>query len=97
MRQIIEDIVRSLVDQPDEVQIKEVIGEHARGNDLVINPGKGKKLTNVRAAGSDDAVTLSPPRRLSLEDWLAYLNDDELLEVTPKAIRMRKIPVAPKR
>ena len=69
----------------------QVIGEHAKGNDLVVNPGKGKKLTNVRAAGSDDNVQLSPPRNMSLEDWLAYLNDDELLEVTPASIRMRKV------
>ena len=68
----------------------QVIGEHAKTNDLVVNPGKGKKLTNVRAAGSDDNVQLSPPRNMSLEDWLAYLNDDELLEVTPASIRMRK-------
>jgi GTP-binding protein len=68
-----------------------VIGEHSRTNDLVINPGKGKKLTNMRASGSDDNLQLPPPRNMSLEDWLAYLNDDELLEVTPKSIRMRKV------
>jgi GTP-binding protein len=68
----------------------QVIGEHSRTNDLVINPGKGKQLTNMRASGSDENLKLPPPRNLSLEDWLAYLNDDELLEVTPAAIRMRK-------
>ncbi|RDC71076.1 translational GTPase TypA [Rhodovulum sp. 12E13] len=67
-----------------------IIGEHSRENDLEVNPLKGKKLTNVRAAGKDDAVTLTPPVRLSLEEAIAYIDDDELVEVTPKAIRLRK-------
>ncbi|WP_372893465.1 translational GTPase TypA [Rhodosalinus sp.] len=67
-----------------------VIGEHARENDLEVNPLKGKKLTNVRASGSDDAVRLTPPTRLSLEDAIAYIDDDELVEVTPNALRLRK-------
>ncbi|MEJ2014456.1 MAG: translational GTPase TypA [Limibacillus sp.] len=67
-----------------------IIGEHSRGNDLEVNPLKGKKLTNVRASGKDDAVTLTPPRRRSLEEALSYIEDDELVEVTPKSIRLRK-------
>jgi GTP-binding protein len=67
-----------------------VIGEHSRGNDLEVNPLKGKKLTNMRASGKDEAVTLTTPVRLTLEQAIAYIDDDELVEVTPKAIRLRK-------
>ncbi|MDA0655739.1 MAG: EF-Tu/IF-2/RF-3 family GTPase, partial [Proteobacteria bacterium] len=67
-----------------------VIGEHARGLDLEVNPLKAKQLTNIRASGKDDAVTLTTPIRMSLEQSLAYITDDELVEVTPKAIRIRK-------
>ena len=67
-----------------------IVGEHSRDNDLEINVLKGKKLTNVRAAGSDEAVTLTPPRRMSLEDMMAYIDSDELLEVTPRSLRLRK-------
>ena len=67
-----------------------IVGEHNRDNDLEVNVLKGKKLTNVRASGTDDAVSLSPPRNLSLEDMMAYLNQDELLEVTPLTLRLRK-------
>ena len=67
-----------------------IIGEHSRDNDLEVNPLKGKKLTNVRAAGTDEAVRLTTPVRLSLEAAIAYIEDDELVEVTPKAIRLRK-------
>ncbi|CAI8013848.1 50S ribosomal subunit assembly factor BipA [Geodia barretti] len=67
-----------------------IIGEHTRPQDLDVNPLKNKQLTNVRAAGKDDAVRLSPPRPLPLEIALAYLADDELLEVTPASIRLRK-------
>jgi len=68
----------------------QIIGEHCRTGDLVVNPAKGKKLTNIRAAGSDENVILTTPHRLSLEDCLAFINDDELVEVTPAAIRLRK-------
>jgi GTP-binding protein len=68
----------------------QIVGENARSVDMVVNPGKGKKLTNVRASGSDDAVILTPPTIMSLEDCIAYINDDELVEVTPKSIRLRK-------
>ena len=68
----------------------QIIGEHCRAGNLVVNPAKGKKLTNVRAAGSDENVILSPPHRLSLEDCIAFINHDELVEVTPAAIRIRQ-------
>jgi len=67
-----------------------IIGEHARPNDLEVNPLKGKKLSNVRASGKDDAVTLTTPRRMTLEQAIAYIDDDELVEVTPNHIRIRK-------
>ena len=67
-----------------------IIGEHSRGTDLEVNPLKAKQLTNIRAAGKDEAVRLSPPRAMSLEQAIAYIEDDELVEVTPDAIRLRK-------
>ena len=67
-----------------------IVGEHSRDNDLEINVLKGKKLTNVRASGSDTAVILTPPRKMSLEQMMSYINDDENLEVTPKNLRLRK-------
>lgn len=67
-----------------------IVGEHSRSNDLVVNVCKGKKLTNMRASGSDDNVKLAPPRAFTLEQALEYIEDDELLEVTPTFIRMRK-------
>ena len=67
-----------------------IIGEHSRDNDLEVNPLKGKKLTNVRASGTDEAVRLTPPVTMSLEQAIAYIDDDELVEVTPNAIRLRK-------
>lgn len=72
-----------------------VIGEHSRENDLDVNPTKKKKLTNMRAAGSDDAVKLAPPRTMTLEACLDWTNDDELIEVTPKSIRLRKKSLDP--
>jgi GTP-binding protein len=68
----------------------QIIGEHCRTEDLVVNPAKGKKLTNIRAAGSDEKVILTPPAELSLEECISYINDDELVEITPKSIRLRK-------
>ncbi len=73
-----------------EVYKGQIVGENARHNDLVVNPGKEKKLTNMRAAGSDDNIMLTPPADMSLEECLVYTNDDELVEVTPAAIRLRK-------
>jgi GTP-binding protein len=68
----------------------QIVGEHARAADLVVNPAKGKKLTNMRASGSDESVVLTPPIEMTLEDCIAYVNDDELVEVTPQSIRLRK-------
>jgi GTP-binding protein len=75
----------------EEVYEGQVVGEHIRENDLVVNVTKGKKLTNMRASGSDDKARLAPPRRMSLEEHMEYLNDDEYLEVTPGSLRLRKI------
>ena len=74
-----------------------VIGQHAKDNDLDVNPCKGKKLTNVRASGSDDAIKLTPPRILTLEQALEFIDDDELVEVTPQSIRLRKKELDPNR
>ena len=68
----------------------QIIGEHSRDTDLVVNPAKGKKLTNMRASGSDDAVILTPAVRMTLEECISYINDDELVEITPASIRLRK-------
>jgi GTP-binding protein len=67
-----------------------VIGEHCRTGDLDVNPAKGKRLTNMRQSGTDDAVLLEPPRTITLELALEYIEDDELIEVTPHAVRLRK-------
>jgi len=74
-----------------------IIGQHAKDNDLDVNPCKGKKLTNVRASGSDDAIKLTPPRILTLEQALEFIDDDELVEVTPQSIRLRKKELDPNR
>jgi len=75
----------------EDLYMGQVIGEHSRDNDLVVNIQKGKKLTNMRAAGSDNNAKIAPPRRFSLEEAMEYIQKDEYLEVTPKSIRMRKI------
>jgi GTP-binding protein len=67
-----------------------IIGIHQRSNDLIVNPTKAKQLTNIRAAGSDENLVLSPPVRYSLEQSLEFLDDDELLEITPTSLRLRK-------
>ena len=67
-----------------------IIGEHNKGNDLEVNPLKAKQLTNFRASGKDDAIDLTPPIKMTLEKAVAYIADDELVEVTPKVIRLRK-------
>jgi GTP-binding protein len=78
------------VNPGDKVYVGMILGENSRGSDLEVNPIKEKKLTNVRAAGKDDAMLLIPPRRMSLEQAIAYIEDDELVEVTPGAVRLRK-------
>jgi GTP-binding protein len=72
-----------------------IIGQHAKDSDLEVNPCKGKKLTNVRASGTDDAIKLTPPRILTLEQALEFIDDDELVEVTPRSIRLRKKELDP--
>jgi GTP-binding protein len=72
-----------------------VVGEHNRENDLPVNVLRGKKLTNMRASGTDESTKLIPPRILSLEQAITYINDDELLEVTPKSLRLRKAILDP--
>lgn len=67
-----------------------VIGIHSRDNDLVVNPIKTKQLTNIRASGTDEAIMLTPPIRLTLESAIEFIDDDELVEITPKSIRIRK-------
>jgi GTP-binding protein len=74
----------------DEVYEGQIVGIHSRDNDLVVNPLKGKQLTNVRASGKDDAISLTPPVKFSLEQALEFIEEDELVEVTPSAIRIRK-------
>jgi GTP-binding protein len=79
-----------IVEPGVDVYAGQVIGIHSRDNDLVVNPAKGKKLTNMRASGTDDTVRLTPPRVFSLEEALEFIADDELLEVTPTKMRIRK-------
>ena len=81
---------RLFVGPGEEVYEGEIIGQHVRDNDLTVNPLKTKKLTNVRAAGSDDNIILTPPVRMSLEQCLEYIDEDELVEVTPVSLRLRK-------
>ncbi len=78
------------IDANVPVYVGMIIGEHTKSNDLEVNPTKSKQLTNIRAAGKDEAIDLIPPRKLSLEQALSYIQEDELLEVTPKTLRLRK-------
>lgn len=86
----LEDRGPMFIDPNVPVYVGMIIGEHTKPNDLEINPCRSKQLTNIRAAGKDEAISLTPPRRISLEEGLSYIQDDELLEVTPKTIRLRK-------
>jgi GTP-binding protein len=79
------------VDSQDEVYAGQVVGEHCRAGDLVVNVTRSKKLTNMRASGSDEKVKLIPPVRFSLEEALEYIQEDEYVEITPQSIRLRKI------
>jgi GTP-binding protein len=81
---------RMFVNPGDKLYEGMIIGIHTRENDLVVNPIKGKQLTNVRASGTDEAVRLVPPIQLTLESAIEFIADDELVEITPKAIRIRK-------
>jgi GTP-binding protein len=86
----LEDRGPLMIDPQTRVYQGMIVGEHNRGNDLEVNVLKGKQLSNVRAAGKDDAVRLTPPMKMTLERALSYINDDELVEITPGAIRLRK-------
>jgi GTP-binding protein len=86
----LEDRGPMFIDPGTQVYEGMIIGEHTRDSDLEVNPLKGKQLTNIRTTAKDEAVRLTPPRRMSLEQAITYVEDDELVEVTPKAIRIRK-------
>ncbi|AFV00016.1 translational GTPase TypA [Simiduia agarivorans] len=86
----LQDRGRLFLGAGEEIYEGQIVGLHSRGNDLVVNPTKAKQLTNVRASGTDDALTLSPPVRHTLEQALEFIEDDELVEVTPQSIRLRK-------
>ena len=86
----LEDRGRMFVSPGDKLYEGMIIGIHSRDNDLVVNPIKGKKLTNVRASGSDEAVRLTTPIQLTLERAIEFIDDDELVEITPKSLRLRK-------
>jgi GTP-binding protein len=81
---------RLMIGPNDEVYEGMVVGVHSRDNDLTVNPMKEKKLTNIRASGSDENILLTTPIRLGLEQALEFIDDDELVEITPTAIRVRK-------
>ncbi|MBT5331603.1 MAG: translational GTPase TypA [Porticoccaceae bacterium] len=86
----LQDRGRLYLGHAEDIYEGQIIGLHSRNNDLPVNPTKAKQLTNVRAAGTDEALTLSPPVRFTLEQALEFIEDDELVEVTPKSIRLRK-------
>jgi GTP-binding protein len=81
---------RMMIDHGDDIYEGMVIGIHSRDNDLTVNPLKGKQLTNVRASGTDENIVLTPPVRLTLEHAMEFIDDDELIEITPTQIRVRK-------
>ncbi len=91
----LEDRGKFFIGSQEDVYQGMIIGEHNRENDLEVNPLKGKKLTNVRASGTDEAVRLTTPVKMSLEEAIAYIDNDELVEVTPNAIRLRKVHLDP--
>lgn len=86
----LQDRGRLFLGHGEDVYEGQIVGLHSRGNDLVVNPTKAKQLTNIRAAGTDEALTLSPPVKFTLEQALEFIEDDELVEVTPQSIRLRK-------
>lgn len=91
----LQDRGRFFVEPGEQIYKGQVIGEHTRNNDLGVNPIKGKKLTNMRASGSDDNAKIAPKINFSLEESMEYINDDEYLEITPENLRMRKIDFRP--
>ncbi len=91
----LEDRGSIMIDPGDDIYEGMIVGEHSRENDLEVNALKGKQLTNIRTTSKDEAVRLTPPKRLTLEQSLGYIADDEFVEVTPKSIRLRKIWLDP--
>ncbi len=91
----LEDRGKMFIADGEDVYAGMIIGENSRGEDLDVNPMKGKKLTNVRASGKDETIRLTPPKRQTLEQAIAWIEDDELVEVTPAAIRLRKAYLDP--
>lgn len=91
----LEDRGKIMIEPQEKVYGGMIVGEHTRDNDLEVNVLKGKKLTNIRASGTDEAIRLTPPMKLTLERALAYIQDDELVEVTPESIRLRKVHLDP--
>lgn len=91
----LEERGKMFINPSDKVYRGMIIGEHNRDNDLEVNPLKAKQLSNVRAAGKDEAIRLTPPMLLTLEQAISYIQDDERVEVTPKSIRLRKALLDP--
>ena len=83
------------IDPGTEVYVGMIVGANSRTGDMNVNVTKNKKMTNVRASSSDDNITLTPPKKLTLEEALEYITDDELLEITPKSVRLRKRTLDP--
>jgi len=86
----VQDRGKLIIDHGTEVYEGMLVGIHSRANDLVVNPTKGKKLDNMRASGNDENIVLTPPVKFTLEQAIEFLDDDELVEVTPNHIRLRK-------
>ena len=86
----LQDRGRMFVKPGDKLYEGMIIGIHSRDNDIVVNPIRGKQLTNIRASGTDEAIRLVPPVQLTLESAVEFINDDELVEITPHTIRLRK-------
>ena len=86
----LQDRGRMFVKPGDKLYEGMIIGIHSRDNDIVVNPIRGKQLTNIRASGTDEAIRLVPPVQLTLEGAVEFINDDELVEITPQTIRLRK-------
>ena len=89
----LQDRGRFFIEPGEEIYAGQITGEHTRGSDLEVNLTKGKKLTNVRASGTDEKMRIAPAIKLRLEEALEYIQSDELVEVTPKSLRLRKMKV----
>jgi len=87
----LQDRGKFFIDPGDIVYKGQIIGEHSKENDIEVNIQRGKKLTNMRASGADKAIKITPAIKFSLEEALEYVDDDEMVEVTPKSIRLRKL------